>query len=370
MFPTWSLAWFASSTARTYSSRSPGSTHIQEERPQSTQHHQEDRSHDSNHHDETDQANPATPPGPQTRVMEVTPEIAGRWLDRNTHNRAVSDRHVETLARDIAADAWEMTGEAIKWKGDPDDPSSNPELLDGQHRLFAVLWAEKPIHTLVVTGLERQAQDVMDTNRRRSAKNMLELEGYEDAALLAATASMAMVWEQGAYTQADYRGPKTPTHTEVKLWIASHYDALVEAAEISQAAPIKGVGRAVRCFVAYSLLKASPRQAIEEFFQSVGEMKGLEGKGDPRMALINRLRFAAENKQQIPRWVQANMLFRVWNALQRREQILKLQVTTSGPGAGNSSRSRSTWVAPEAPVPYVDGALDAEEFADVDDLPK
>lgn len=308
------------------------------------------------------------PDGPKVREMEITPEIAGRWLDRNTHNRAVSDRHVEQLARDVRAGAWLLTGEAIKWKGDPDDPSSNPELLDGQHRLYAVLWAESSIRTLVITGLDRQTQDVMDTNMRRSAKNMLELEGFENPGLLSATAAMAMVWEQGAYQQADYRGPKTPTHTEIREWIAKHLDQLNEAAEISKGQPIKGMARAVRCFVAYTLLKVAPREAIEEFFTSIAEMKGLEGRGDPRMALINRLRFAAEQRQQIPRWVQANMLFRVWNALQRREQMLKLQVTTSGPGQGNSSRGgRSQWVAPETPVPYV-GEVEVEGLApDPDD---
>lgn len=299
--------------------------------------------------------------GPKVREVEVTPEIAGRWLDRNTHNRTVSDRHVEQLARDISADAWVMTGESIKWKGDPDDPASQPELLDGQHRLYAVAWAGKPIRTLVITGLNRDAQDAMDTNMRRSTKNMLELDGYESAGLLAATASMAMVWEQGAYAQVDYKGPKTPTHAEVKAWVEKNAPQLIMAVEITKKYPIRGLSPAARAFVTYKLLPVSPREAVEAFFQSISEMKGLEGKDDPRTALINRLRYADVNKQQIPRWVQANMLFRVWNAIQRGEPMMKLQVTTSGPTTGNGSRSRSSWVDPTEPVPYLAGQVDGED---------
>ena len=62
------------------------------------------------------------------KIIEITPEMAQRYLERNTHNRRLSERSVRELVTAIKNDEWQVNGEAIKV-----DEEGN--LIDGQHRL-------------------------------------------------------------------------------------------------------------------------------------------------------------------------------------------------------------------------------------------
>src|SRR5262245_63514371 len=72
-------------------------------------------------------------------VVDVTPELASNWLSEcNTHNRKLVEAHVERLAREMKADRWKLTHQGIAF-------STKHVLLDGQHRLWAVVMSEKTI---------------------------------------------------------------------------------------------------------------------------------------------------------------------------------------------------------------------------------
>lgn len=65
----------------------------------------------------------------------ITPETAKSWLLKNVHNRPLRDGLVTTYATDMANEQWQSNGESIKF-------SSEGELLDGQHRLAAVIFGK------------------------------------------------------------------------------------------------------------------------------------------------------------------------------------------------------------------------------------
>lgn len=287
---------------------------------------------------------PAPPPDGATvdaRVVVVTPDLAARWYERNTHNRDVSDRHVEALAREILADQWYVSGDAIKWEGDPDNGTA--VLLDGQKRLLAVMLANKPITTLVVTGVNRDAQRVMDTQQRRSAADMLKLEGWDGklARAIAAAASMAMLWEAGLYGATDYNGPRTPTHTEILAWVREHPEIEV-AARIGAKYRVRKLDAAARSVAAYLLLQVASEEQVEGFFESLTTWVGFTAK-DPRSALLRRLDTVADQKTRLPRWVMANLIIRTWNYMMKGEDIDRFPLWTGG----------NRWFNPEKPLPPV-----------------
>jgi hypothetical protein len=104
----------------------------------------------------------------KVRIMWVSPARAKAWLARNTHNRRLRDNPTTRIARDITNDAYVLNGETIKFADDG-------VLLDGQHRLEAVVVADKGVWMVVVMGLPRSAQHTVDRVQLRNIGDALRL---------------------------------------------------------------------------------------------------------------------------------------------------------------------------------------------------
>lgn len=100
------------------------------------------------------------------KVETITPEIAKTMLGENVNNRRISRDNVNLFAREIRNGEWRFNGEAIKF-------SKDGRLLDDQHRLLAVIAADKPLTTLVIRGLEDETQQTMDSGKTRTRRDYL-----------------------------------------------------------------------------------------------------------------------------------------------------------------------------------------------------
>lgn len=110
----------------------------------------------------------------------ITPTKAKELLAANTHNRNVKDWHVANLASDMLQGRWrERTGESIKI-------GKNNVLLDGQHRLLAVIKAGKAIRFLIHEDLDDNIQEVLDTGVKRTSGDSLKLANIKNANNVAA----------------------------------------------------------------------------------------------------------------------------------------------------------------------------------------
>lgn len=124
-----------------------------------------------------------------TSILKVTPEKAHTWLQQNPVNRAVRQRAVNTFAGAISRGEWSVNGESIKFDRDGN-------LLDGQHRLLAIVEAGRAVELNVVQGLDPQAQDTIDTGARRTPANALQLHGFSDANNTAAIATFIFRYDR------------------------------------------------------------------------------------------------------------------------------------------------------------------------------
>ena len=109
--------------------------------------------------------------------VTITVEMAKQWLEKNDHNRKVTIARVNRYAEDIKNNMWLANGESIII-------SESGKLLDGQHRLLAVVEAGLEIEALVVTGIP-DVQDGVDTfgtinSENRSNADVLTIEGIKD----------------------------------------------------------------------------------------------------------------------------------------------------------------------------------------------
>ncbi len=105
-----------------------------------------------------------------SRVL-ITPEQAFEWLESaNTNNRRVCDSHVSRLARDMAGGRWKLTHTGIAFGPDG-------TLLDGQHRLWAIVEAGVPVAMVVWRGVDPDSMMAIDSGRSRSMTDILNIAG-------------------------------------------------------------------------------------------------------------------------------------------------------------------------------------------------
>lgn len=110
--------------------------------------------------------------GDLTKVM-ITPEMATKLLEANSLNRPLSDGHVKRISAQITAGKWQFNGDTIKI-------ADNEQVLDGQHRLWAVIDANTPIETIIVRGIAPEAFSTIDTiSRSRSFGDVIALAGHK-----------------------------------------------------------------------------------------------------------------------------------------------------------------------------------------------
>jgi hypothetical protein len=112
-------------------------------------------------------------------IERITPARAQELLGSNQRNRNLRPGLVNELAAAMERGEWELNGETIK-------VAEDGTLIDGQHRLQAVVDSGVAIDTVIVWDLLPEAQDTIDVGRRRRLADVLAIEGYSDPAALAA----------------------------------------------------------------------------------------------------------------------------------------------------------------------------------------
>ncbi len=108
---------------------------------------------------------------PIVERIVVTPHQAIRWLETcNTNNRKVSEMHVQRLARDMSEGKWVLTHSGIAFGPDG-------TLLDGQHRLWAIMVSGVSVEMFVWQNVDPQSMMAIDCGKIRSVTDILNIAG-------------------------------------------------------------------------------------------------------------------------------------------------------------------------------------------------
>ena len=163
----------------------------------------------------------STPPMPavMSSPVLVTPELASAYLAANKRNRPLRKARVERYARDMTEGRWQMNGETIII-------SDEDNLLNGQHRLEAVVKAGVPVWMMVTTGVPESAFSTMDAGLTRTAGDVLGMKGVLNFNQVAAVARICLNYKDGV-------GLSTPRtnleieealelHPEIETYVSSH----------------------------------------------------------------------------------------------------------------------------------------------------
>ena len=107
--------------------------------------------------------------GIKIKPVKVTHLTANVWLDKNLGNRRVDTKRVGKYARDM---------QEGRWKASPQDLicfDTEGKLMNGQHRLNAVVKAKVPTIFFVATDCPPELQIVMDKGRPRRVADTLHM---------------------------------------------------------------------------------------------------------------------------------------------------------------------------------------------------
>jgi len=132
----------------------------------------------------------------QFKVMQVTPEIAASWLDNNGMNRKISKAHTSKLADVMNRGKWVLNGQSISF-------DENGRLLDGQHRLSAVVMSGKTVQMTIALGVsDPEAFKSYDgVALKRGAHQVAAMMGVNNSNRVAAIARIIIAWEESATTE-------------------------------------------------------------------------------------------------------------------------------------------------------------------------
>jgi hypothetical protein len=116
----------------------------------------------------------------KTENIIINQKVARELLEKNKKNRPIRPGYVTLLATEMAEGRWrDNTGDSIKI-------SKDDILLDGQHRLEAVLESKVTIKTTIATGVDPDAMDVIDIGMKRQASDILMLNDVKYSPIVSA----------------------------------------------------------------------------------------------------------------------------------------------------------------------------------------
>ncbi|MFD7379474.1 ParB N-terminal domain-containing protein [Streptomyces mirabilis] len=213
-------------------------------------------------------------------VLHVSPELAANWLTRNTNNRPLSKNAVQQLADQIERGEWQLTHQGIAF--DEDDV-----LIDGQHRLAAIVRAGLTVPLTVTHGVPRTAFTVMDTGRKRTGRDALALAGEANATHLAAALRGLHLYLHAP--NSAWSGSSSVTSNDQLLVVLEKHpgvrDALFHGISLNRACRITVTAATIGWYVT-----TEARPDIDQSSWKDGVITGARlESGDPRLTLRNTM---------------------------------------------------------------------------------
>jgi hypothetical protein len=187
----------------------------------------------------------------------------------------MNERTVAQYARQMKDGSWQMNGESIKL-------DENNELIDGQHRLAAVVQYGQPVEMMVTFGIPSGAIKTIDTGKPRSVADHLKIHGFDGDLLVAAAVRVIKDFQDGVYSERKER--MTPTET---ILFCDKNKGLFHSMDRITTTTGVFLPKSVAVGLHFVFSQYNPNRA-EEFFAQLASGANLGAK-NPVLTLRNRL---------------------------------------------------------------------------------
>jgi hypothetical protein len=236
------------------------------------------------------------------RIETITPAMATRYLGTMLRNRKVRGRHVDTLVQAITAEEWQLNGETIKF-------NIAGELIDGQHRLLAVIKAGKAINSYVITDIVEEGLPTIDVGLKRSPGDIFALQGYANATNLCAT--LRWIWRYEHGLMAGYT--LSPTIQVLQDVMVAHPEAKnsLSTGSLTARFMTRSLGSALHC-----LFSERDATLADGFFLGIREGTDYV-KDNPLYLLRQRLIANSQAKARLPDYEVAALTIKAFTCLRQ-----------------------------------------------------
>jgi hypothetical protein len=259
-------------------------------------------------------------------TLEVGPEVAQKLLDTMSDNRPLSQSNLEKIVAAMRGGRWHHDGTPLRFNADG-------QLIDGQHRLTAIIETGMTTTFFVVHNVPDAAMTTLDTGRSRSPGDILKIHDPEvtDVTQVASVSSMILRWNLGVRGQSLTRS-RVENDSLVILY-DSDKENLVEAGRVG-----RRVNRGLRggSATAFGVADYFFRQLDEAdtlfFWDRLVSGDKLE-KGDPIYALrelIRRDALRGSTRDRLRADVVLALTIKSWNAYREGREIHSLMFRAGG----------------------------------------
>lgn len=251
--------------------------------------------------------------------IAVDPATAARWLDGNNVNRNLRTAKVAQYARDMLAGHWTVSNDAICFAPDG-------TLLNGQHRLHAVIKSGATVKFWVIRNMPAEAMSTMDTGASRTQSDVLKFSGEKNAAILAATLRQLVLMDTGLDRDGN---TQSVSHAEQAGFLIANpevrhsTDTAANAKKQVDAPPTP-------LAVAHWMIAAVNGANLADLYLTQLAKRTDEPAGSAIHAVNSRLREARRQRQTHPTRNYVYLLIKGWNYYAVGQPVQKLAMTPKG----------------------------------------
>lgn len=251
-------------------------------------------------------------------VERISPHRAAELLTLNQRNRHIRKAVVDRYVQDMVAGRWEFNGAPII-------VSDTNVLIDGQHRLTAVVEAGVTLPFVVIYDAPDSTRYTVDQGAARKPGDILAFAGVENSTAVASIARVLMSREAGLSSTGGYK----PSNTAIKDWVEAHPD-VIEASDVyTQSRRQVPANPSIVAAAYYLCSRIDPAAAHDFFVRRLINTEGLTAT-DPVKVLRKRLldmpgRDSAQVKAE-----QLRYILLAWNLDRAGRRVQKLQAPKGG----------------------------------------
>lgn len=265
------------------------------------------------------------PRAPSVEIVTITPQMAHEWLKAdmehpNRHNRTLKETTVHAYARDMQGNNWLISDSAICF-------DTEGVLINGQHRLHACVLADAPFQTVVMRGMARDSQEVMDQGTIRRPADILGLRGHTSTPILSSAARALLNIKDPAY----FRSARI-TSKELTAVVERHPKLQESLAFVNTGAKVRSIPISLAVAIHYIGTHLLNKPDDADAFVKVFKTGVPTYVGDPVHKLRERLLVeGGRSGTAMRRWPLFYSVIRAWNGLMAREELQKFQAPRQVP---------------------------------------
>lgn len=244
-------------------------------------------------------------PPSETMILDVTPAMAAEMLAYNDRNRPLRSRTVEKYAEDMKAGRWLYTRVPVIFSGH--------RLIDGQHRLEAIVASGQTVKIDIAFGAPDSAFNFIDIGQKRTPGDIFSINGVPNAVLMAAATNLVMHYDAGLTLTALSAGSRTPSDQLYAAYCKlPRFEESARFGHLFQSNP--GLLSPSLAVALHYICARHHRTQADAFFTKLATGEDLK-RGDPVFSLRKRLLDNLAKTEKLPKRELAVYTIKTWNAV-------------------------------------------------------